>query len=335
MKRRNEFAVGATVLFAVAIVVAGALWLSGRRLGGADTVHVARFKTMGGAGVGAPVTLRGVKVGRVEAIRLTSNDWVEADLRITEPVELPVRAAAIAASASLFGEWRIAIVPFESAAADPTVMADLAAAASAGGDAWPGATLPDIGQLTAEASRIASDVGLITNRIEGAVDSTAIADLRRSIGDFRVIADKLAEFTGAQISTLNTITGNVSQSTGQMTEVTRRMNATLVRIDSATAGGQLNDLMNSARSTGRNVDAASGDLRELTASIRANQQSIVRVLTALDTVMTRLQHGQGTLSLLTTDSTLYRESTETVIALRKLLADIQANPRRYFRFSVF
>jgi len=48
-----------------------------------------------------------------------------------------------------------------------------------------------------------------------------------------------------------------------------------------------------------------------------------------------LQQGQGTLGLLTSDSTLYRETTKTVVQLRTLLADIQANPRRYFRFSVF
>ena len=35
------------------------------------------------------------------------------------------------------------------------------------------------------------------------------------------------------------------------------------------------------------------------------------------------------------DSTLYVESTRTVVQLRELLADIQANPRRYFKFSVF
>ena len=39
--------------------------------------------------------------------------------------------------------------------------------------------------------------------------------------------------------------------------------------------------------------------------------------------------------MLATDSTLYRETTPTMIELRQLLADIQANPRKYFSFSVF
>jgi hypothetical protein len=39
--------------------------------------------------------------------------------------------------------------------------------------------------------------------------------------------------------------------------------------------------------------------------------------------------------MLMADSALYHEATLTVIQLRELLADIQANPRKYFKFSVF
>ena len=60
-----------------------------------------------------------------------------------------------------------------------------------------------------------------------------------------------------------------------------------------------------------------------------------RVLTAADSVMTRIAQRQGTFGLLVADSTLYVETTLTMIQLRQLLSDIQANPRKYFTFSVF
>ena len=81
MKRDNEFIVGLVVLVAFVAVVGGALWLSGAHLGRTEAIYTARFRTVGGLGVGNPVVLRGVKVGRVEAIRLASGNWVEADLR--------------------------------------------------------------------------------------------------------------------------------------------------------------------------------------------------------------------------------------------------------------
>jgi len=93
VRRGNEFAVGLAVLAALALVVGGALWLSERDIKGKYDVYVARFRTVGGLGVGAPVTLRGVRVGRVEAIRLARDAWVEAELTVEKDVTLPQRPA--------------------------------------------------------------------------------------------------------------------------------------------------------------------------------------------------------------------------------------------------
>ena len=63
--------------------------------------------------------------------------------------------------------------------------------------------------------------------------------------------------------------------------------------------------------------------------------TLISVLESTDSLLTKVRTGRGTLSLLASDSSLYHEATRTVAQLRTLLADIQANPRRYFRFSVF
>lgn len=51
--------------------------------------------------------------------------------------------------------------------------------------------------------------------------------------------------------------------------------------------------------------------------------------------MARFQKGQGTLATLTSDSTLYSETTATPVELRPLIADNRVNPRASFRISVF
>src|SRR2546422_3832859 len=166
MKRENEFAVGVVVIASFAVVVAGALWLWGAHLGKAEAVYTAGFRTVGGLSVGTPVVLRGVRVGRVEGIRLASGNWVEADLKIYSGVTLPQKPAVIAASASLFGEWAATLVPQDQLPDDPNIRQAVAEAAAGAGTKWPGATLPDIGQLTAQASRIATDIGTVANRSE-------------------------------------------------------------------------------------------------------------------------------------------------------------------------
>ena len=335
MKRSNEFLVGLAVLVALAGITAAALWLSESSIGKQERVYTARFRTVGGLGVGAPVTLRGVKVGRVEQIRLADDNWVEADLKVRTDIGLPVRPAVIAASSSLFGEWAAAIVSADIPQEDPSLRFMLAEAAKPGGAAWPGATLPDVGQLTAQAGRIAGDIAALADRVETAFDSAAVEDLRGTLRDFALTVSKLEDFTRQQTSRVDVVTGHLATSSEHFAGASRSLENTLSRVDSATRGGQLSEILNSGRDATSDFRQASADLRALMTAMRSNETSIIRVLSTADTLLRRMQSGEGTLGLLTADSTLYRETTATVIQMRQLLTDIQANPRRYFKFSVF
>lgn len=335
MKRENEFAVGIVVIAALALVVGGALWLSGARLGGSEAVFTSRFRTVGGLGVGSPVVLRGVRVGRVEAIRLAPGNWVEADLKIYSGVSLPNKPAVIAASASLFGEWAATLIASEPPPADPNIRQALAEAEAVGGDKWPGATLPDIGQLTAQASRIATDIGTVAARVQTAFDSQAVMDLRRSIRDFGQVADRLVQVTNEQADVIGNVGANLQSGSEALSRAAVDLRATLGRVDTATNQGQLATILNNTAATSTDLKSASQDFRQLMAAANRNQESLVRVLQNADTVLSRIANRSGTLGLLVADSSLYRETTLTMIQLRQLLSDIQANPRKYFTFSVF
>ncbi len=335
MKRENEFAVGVVVIAALAVVVTGALWLSGAHLGRAEAVYTARFRTVGGLGVGDPVVLRGVRVGRVEAIRLAPGNWVEADLKIYSGVTPPAVPAVVAASASLFGEWAATLISREPPPNDPNVRQALVEAQAAGGGKWPGATLPDIGQLTAQASRIATDIATVSSRIQTAFDSEAVNELRRSIKDFGQIADRLAKVTNEQADVIGSVGSNLRQGSDVLAKAATSLQGTLGRVDSATNQGQLATILNNSAATSANLRSASQDFHDLMGAAHKNQESLVRVLVAADSVLSRISNRSGTLGLLVSDSTLYKETTLTMIQLRQLLSDIQANPRKYFTFSVF
>jgi phospholipid/cholesterol/gamma-HCH transport system substrate-binding protein len=335
MKRENEFTVGLVVIVAFAVIVAGALWLSGAHIGKTEAVYTARFRTVGGLGIGAPVVLRGVRVGRVEAIRLTPGNWVEADLKIYSGVTLPEKPVVIAASASLFGEWAATLLPMGQLPDDPNVRQVIAEAAMGAGSKWPGATLPDIGQLTAQASRIATDIAVVANRVQSAFDSDAVMALRRSIHDFGQVADHLLRVTNEQAEILGSVGANLRQGSNVLAHAATDLSTTLGRVDSATNKGQLETILNNSMATSQDLRAASQNMREFMEAAHRNQESLVRVLVSADTVMSRIANRSGTLGLLISDSTLYTETALTMIQLRQLMADIQANPRKYFSFSVF
>jgi phospholipid/cholesterol/gamma-HCH transport system substrate-binding protein len=335
VKRSNEFAVGLAVLAALALVIGGALWLSETDVNQKKTSYTARFRTVGGLGVGGPVTLRGVRVGRVEAIRLVENEWVETEFSIDRSIDLPRKPAVISASASLFGEWVANIIPYEPLPSDPNLRDALIESDRAGGDAWPGATLPDIGQLTAQASRIAGDVGNITQRIGQAFDSTALKNMQQSVKDLAAISGRLVTFANRQTDRIDSVGQNVTRTSDAFAGVAGTFRNAVARLDTATRDNQLKDILDNGRSSSTDFRLAAADLRSVMAAARANQTSLVRVLQSADSLMTKLQAGNGTIGLLASDSTLYRETTRTVIQFRELLTDIQAHPKKYLKISVF
>jgi phospholipid/cholesterol/gamma-HCH transport system substrate-binding protein len=205
----------------------------------------------------------------------------------------------------------------------------------AGGQAWPGATLPDIGQLTAQASRIAGDVGDITARIGQAFDSTALQNLQQSVKDLAVISRRLVTFADTQTSRIDRVSANVTTTSDAFAGVARTFEQAVARLDTATSGGQLQDILANGQASSADIRQAAADMRSIMTAARENQASLVRVMQQADSLMTRIQQGNGTLGMLATDSTLYREATATVIQFRELLTDIQAQPRKYLKISVF
>jgi phospholipid/cholesterol/gamma-HCH transport system substrate-binding protein len=335
VKRSSEYAVGVTVVVAIAIVVGGAILLGQLRLGRGDDVRTARFRSIGGIGPGANVSLRGVKIGRVAVVRVAPDDWVEVDLRLKPDQRLPDRPAAIAAPATLFGEWRVNILSLDEASNDQSIRPQILEASAVGGDIWPGATLPDIGEITQQASRIAGDIGVLTNRIEGALDSNAVADVRASLRDLRATVVRLTQLANTQSDNLGRMATNLTRTSGSLDTASRSFGAVMGRVDSATMNGELQELFSSTKQTTAAIRAMTADIQAIVSDVKERRTSLVRVLEVSDSLLTKVQSGRGTLSLLTSDSALYHEATRTVQQLRQLMADIQANPRRYFRFSVF
>ena len=335
MKQRNAFVVGATFLLALAITLAAAVWLGRVQLGSRPEKVTVRFRTVDGLGVGAPVTLRGVKIGQVHSIELADDNWVLATLKLQERSEIPANPGVIASTASLFGEWEAKIISLDDPLDDPTVVAELMAAKRAGPEDWPGATLPDIGQLTAQAGRIAGDIALLTDRVGAVFDSTTAEKVRNSLDDFLAMINRLTVFANKQTEKVDVISTTAAAGTRDFADAAENLHATLARLDSATSEGQIASIVNSAQGSSTDLRAATADLRGLLSAAREHETNLVRILVAADSIMGRLQAGQGTLGMLTKDSTLYNETTATMVELRKLIADIQVNPRKYFKFSVF
>src|SRR5690606_24315276 len=204
-----------------------------------------------------------------------------------------------------------------------------------GDAAWPGATQIDISQLTAKAGQIAGDIATITGRVETIFDSAMAVKLRTTVGELAQLASDLQAFIRRQQAGVERTAARAEQGVGSLVAAAEDFAAAAARLDSATSDRQLQEILEAGRSSAGDLRAASADIRSLTSAVNERQGSVIRTIVATDSLLTRLAEGRGTLGMLAQDSVLYQETALTVRELRKLLADLQANPRKYFKFSVF
>lgn len=114
MREKNlEFGVGLFMLVGLAGLAYLTLKLGAGDFVGSETYAVeARFVNTGGLNKGGSVTVAGVPVGRIEAIRLDPSDYSAiVEMRVVSSVRLPADTMASIRTSGLIGDKYIALAP--------------------------------------------------------------------------------------------------------------------------------------------------------------------------------------------------------------------------------
>jgi phospholipid/cholesterol/gamma-HCH transport system substrate-binding protein len=335
MKRANDFVVGLTVLLGAAVIVAATLWLKQSDLRNRHERVSARFRDVGSVRVGASVVLRGVNAGRVQRIELGSDGWVEVTLALDPDVTLPKDPVVLLNESSLFGEWQATITEESAIPRDEAVARQLTDARRAGSDKLPGATLPDIAQLTAVAGRIAGDVASVASRFEVAFDDQAARELRGSIKNFATLSAALAQTVRVQSSHLDALQEDLRLGMGRLAKSAETVQRVAQRVDSSTATGEIRQIVSDVGAAASQLKEASDEIRSMSRQLTRSQGRLESLLVSTDSVMSKINAGQGSAGMLVNDPRLYRNTDSLVTDLRALIADLRANPKKYVNVRIF
>lgn len=335
MKRANDFVVGLTVVLGTAAIVAATMWVKQTDLRNRHERASARFRDVGSVRVGASVVLRGVRAGRVERIELGRDGWVELSMALDPDVTLPRDPVVLLNESSLFGEWQATITEESAIPRDEVVSRQIAEARGAGRDMLPGATLPDIAQLTAVAGRIAGDVASVAGRFEVAFDDQAARELRSSIKNFATLSAALAQTVRVQSSNLDALSGDLRRGMNRLASSAETVQRVAQRIDSSTATGEVRRIVDDVATASSRLKEASEEIQAMSKQLSRSQGRLESLLTTSDSVMLKINTGQGSIGMLVNDPRLYRNSDSLVTELRSLVADFRANPKKYVNLRVF
>lgn len=334
MKRSNDFMVGATALATIAALTIGLVWVQQSDIGHRQRRVTARFHDVGNARVGNAAVIRGVRAGRIDAIELAPGGWVHVRMSLDRAVRMPDDPVVLLNESSLFGEWQATIAERSSVPHDESVRQQILDAAG-GGRVLPGAALPGIGKLTAVAGQIAGDVASVAGRVEVAFDEDAARELRGSIHNFSDLSTTLAGTVRAHATDLDVLSTRLQSAVTSLNQTAKVTQAMATRLDSSVSSGKVRGIVDDVSASTAEMRRTSAQVRELTQRFAASQDRLESFIANGDSILRKVNAGQGSLGLLVNDASLYQSSDSTMRQLRALLADIQANPKRYMSVKLF
>jgi phospholipid/cholesterol/gamma-HCH transport system substrate-binding protein len=190
-------------------------------------------------------------------------------------------------------------------------------------------------QLTAVASRIAGDVASLADRVDTAFDVAAARELRLSIRNVATMSTVLSNAARAQSVNLDAAAKDVQTGVKSLLHAADRVRDVAARFDSSTSHGEVDKIVRDAGEAARQLREASNRVLRLSGQLDSAQAKLTSVLSHSDSVVRRLYAGEGSLGLFLTDSSVYRQTDSLLTQLRRLVADVQSNPRKYLRVSLF
>jgi phospholipid/cholesterol/gamma-HCH transport system substrate-binding protein len=267
---------------------------------------VAVFQNVGGLTSGSPIWFRGYEVGSVGDIAVEGagdSSFVRVELSV-RPEILPLLYADARAridAINFFGEKFVDLVPGRPGAGPLDATRPIRSDDPA-----------DFGALVRSGERGVEDLR------SAAADLASILDhVRRGEGSLgRLVADRgfhddMRRFLQDAAALSRSLDASQASTATALASAASRLDTLLAR-----------------------VNRGEGSLG-LLARDPALYRSLAGAAAGADTVFTGLAAGEGTLGKALEDEKAYDEMAQTLERMNQLLADIQRNPKKYFRFSAF
>jgi phospholipid/cholesterol/gamma-HCH transport system substrate-binding protein len=335
MKRRvNDVVVGIAVVVVVATLLGALAWVEQADFGQRKRDVVARVRDVGNTRVGDAVVIRGVVAGSILAIELAPQGWVHLRMKLNRAVSLPADPVVLPTESSLFGEWQAAVVERGSLPHDAAVEHDIAEASGERG-ILPGASLPGIGKLTAVAGQIEGDVAKVAGRFQTAFDDQAARELRASIKNISDLSTVLAGTVRAHASDLDTVASQLRVAVGSINHTAAIVQRMAEQADTSASSGQVKQIVDNVAAASTALRSATAQVNDLAARFATSEGRLDSFLANGDSILVKVNAGQGSLGLFVNDPSLYRRGDSVLVQLQALIADIKANPGRYVRLRVF
>lgn len=304
MKITRELKTGIVAVAVIALFIWGYNYLKGLNLfDAASKTYFTEYSNVEGLSTASVVTLNGLEVGKVIALKFNDNPakrgWLTVEFSAETDLEFSKNSIAKIYSASLMGGKSLAIVPsYEGETAKS-------------GDFFKGEIEVDI--ITSVSENLKPLFAKVENAVVSAdsvlvglneiMDAKTKANLKSSIAQLN-----------ATISNFNTISKSVNE---------------MVSMNKVKIG---NTLTNTELIT-NNFAKLSDSLAN--SNLGATIKNLETTVNNLNGILATVESGEGTLGKLLKDEAMYNNLTSASKELDELLREMKLHPKRFVHFSLF
>lgn len=302
MKLNKETKITITILTAVVVAFIGYRFLADLPLFQQTQIVYTKFEKVGGLTVGSYVYMSGVKVGSVRKFKLVDNrSNVRVTLGFKPGMHITKGAKAVLKSSGLLGGKAIYIEGGNGVEPIPK-----------------GATIPGVYEggivqsFTSQAESIAGDASETFKRINAIM------------GQLKEIVDEKNQRKIDQLLT------NLKKSTDAVATVLHSKQKELAgTIEHANdILGNLDTLTTQNRAK---LDSTLAHLEKTTQNLSQLTQELDATTTHLNSILLKIDEGQGTLGKLVNDSSLYAHFDSLAAELEQLIENINKKPGKYMK----
>lgn len=301
MKLKNELKVGLALLVSAAVFILGSRYFQSLPLFRGTYPLRTEFVDVGGLVEGHTVRVNGVSVGSVDEVVLNpETNRAQVLFHVNKGLKIPEGTRAKVSGISSFG-----VVTLDLKLGPQT-----------------NAPIPSGGLVEGDNESLLTMLADRTPQLLGQADSI-LAGLNGTLGAARV---QLAEPGSDLRATLASVRGSFDTLNDVLLAEQDRLSRVLANVERLSA-----NLDRTVTTQGDSIGRAVGQLRQTLAEVDRNLASIRAASQGLDTLMVKINRGDGTLGLLVNDPGLYHRADSTLATLNRLLLDFQTNPKRYLK----
>lgn len=315
MKFKKQFLIGIISIVGLFIIVVGSYFLKGQELWKSRYVYYSKFTNTEGLTTGRPVNLNGLKVGIITNVKFDTQNFnsILVEFELTNPnVQKLQKGSTILLNSDLLSGAYLDIAWGDSSTfyqAKDTIPSSVSLALE---DQINERLIPlekKTNELISTADSAIKTIEAIFSRNTDNLDAS-FDGIKNSIRNLEKVSLEISSLVKSERSNISDIVLNVKTITSNLKE----------------SNEVINKILQNASDLSDTLIAS-----DISATIENAKESLKEV----NLILYDIQHGDGTLTHLIKDSTMYYSVNIMLEEATRLIENIKTEPKRYVQFSIF